>query len=188
MVIFPLYLDRVSCTSGKYRYSVTLNLWRADLGPLLSSSEVLSHQYVNDTQAYTHGQAAEATSMVQMLLDTSLTLETPTKPSLFDWLGSPIQLSKIDAANLHRLFSLIHFYTLVYNLGVTLECELTLQGHVNNVCCICFYHLHKIHTIRCSLLPQASITLVHALTCSAVEFGNSFVSLGSSCISRLQSV
>lgn len=84
-LIFPNPLSSVQLAPTHLK-QLQITLQDLVLAPLLfilytADPEVVSHQYADDVQAYTHGQAAEATSMVQKLLRALLTLDTWLKSS-----------------------------------------------------------------------------------------------------------
>ena len=58
---------------------------------------------------------------------------------------------------------------------------LTFTNQVNSIFRSCFYRLHQLHSIRWSLSLDANTTLVHAMMCTRVDFGNAeFFALSSS--------
>src|SRR5208282_2568589 len=61
------------------------------------------------------------------------------------------------------------------NLGVTLDSELTMQVHANNVARSCFYQLKQLRSVRRTLSRDATLTLVHAFVSSRVDNCNSLL-------------
>src|ERR1700735_3637964 len=90
----------------------------------------------------------------------------------FIWLGGRIQLAKVDFTSLRQLFPDISFSDTVRDLGVVLDHELTMSAHINNISRSCLYHLRQLRTIRRSLPTHAIRTLVQALICTRIDFGN----------------
>src|SRR6218665_2421477 len=127
-------------------------LYTADRSMILSPLGVVAHQYADDTQAYVHGVASEAISLVEKMLLVSDVIGArlssnglrlnPGKTQ-FIWVGDRVQLSKIDLSILLERFPGVLFSTTVRDLGVTLDQELTLSRHVGSVCRSCFYHLGR---------------------------------------------
>ena len=61
------------------------------------------------------------------------------------------------------------------NLGVIFDSNLNLEAHINNICCVSYFHIRNIGQIR-SYLSQADIeTLVHALISSCLHQLNSLL-------------
>src|SRR6218665_3583926 len=80
-------------------------LYTADLSMTLSPLGVAAHQYADDTQAYVHGVASEAISLVEKMLLvsdvvgawlSSNRLRLNPGKTQFIWVGGRVQLSKID--------------------------------------------------------------------------------------------
>src|ERR1700733_976351 len=107
----------------------------------------------------------------------------------FIWLGGRLQLPKIDLTSLSQLFPDISFSYTVRDLGVVLDQELTMSAHINNLSRSCFYHLRQLRAIRHSLPNHAIRTLIQALICTRLDFGNAvFAGLSVANLSKLQSV
>jgi len=64
-------------------------------------------------------------------------------------------------------------------LGVTISSDLSIDKHVSNTSSSCFYWLHQIRRIHCSLDNESAKTLVHAFVSSRVD-GCNTVLAGSS--------
>ena len=77
----------------------------------------------------------------------------------------------------------------VNNLGVYLDSELTLERQVSKLCQVCYFHLHRLRTVRRSLSKDCLRTLVHAFVTSRVDHCNSLLyGSYSYLLDRLQSV
>ena len=77
----------------------------------------------------------------------------------------------------------------VKNLGVTLECHLSLKTHVLNVVRTANFELRRISSIRRLLTTEATATLVSAFILSRLDYCNSLLSgCPRSLILRLQKV
>jgi len=173
-------------------------LYTADLSDILTLKGVSAHQYADDTQAFAHGPASAAASLVARVLEATTTLDLwmssnrlrlNSDKTQFIWLGGRAQLAKIDMEFLRATFPDVHYTVSVRDLGITLDPVLSLSDHVNRISRTCLYHLRQIRTIRHSLSPHAVNTLVHALICTRVDFGNSiFAGLSSLNLSKLQSI
>jgi hypothetical protein len=61
----------------------------------------------------------------------------------------------------------------VRNLGVTIDCHLTMQQQINTTCRNAFYQLRRIVKIRRFLSNSACIQLVSAFVLSQIDYGNS---------------
>ena len=77
----------------------------------------------------------------------------------------------------------------VRNLGVTLDCTLSLHQHVMNVCRVAYLELRHINSIQNLLSVDAVKTLVCSLVLSRLDYCNSLlVGLPQYLIKKLQRV
>ena len=75
------------------------------------------------------------------------------------------------------------------NLGVTLDCNMSLERHVTNISRTAYYHLHSIGRIRRYLEQGHTKQLVHALVISRIDCCNSLLNgLSVSVVEKLQRV
>lgn len=84
---------------------------------------------------------------------------------------------------------LINPRTKVKNLGVTIDQNLTMTNHVNNVVSAAFMKLRELYFYRRFLTKDSLIVLVHAFITSRVDYCNSlFTGLPDVLLRKLQSV
>ena len=60
----------------------------------------------------------------------------------------------------------------IRNIGITIDCELTMSSHVSRMCKSAYCHLYVISKIRHCLTTDACKTLVHALVISQLDYSN----------------
>ena len=73
------------------------------------------------------------------------------------------------------------------NIGATIDCNLDLRSHVNNIARSCYYHLRNIGHIRPHISNDTAATLVHAFISSKLDNLNSLlVGLPETVIRKLQ--
>ena len=63
----------------------------------------------------------------------------------------------------------------VKNLGVTLDCHLTMNAHVSNIARTCYIELRRLASIRRFLTSTATATLVSAFVLSRIDYCNSLL-------------
>ena len=56
------------------------------------------------------------------------------------------------------------------NLGVTLDCHLTMNAHVSNIARTCYFELRHLASIRRFLTSTATATLVSAFALSIIDY------------------
>src|ERR1043165_9167987 len=123
----------------------------------------------------------EASSAIDAWLSSNRLRLNPDKTQ-FIWLGGRFH-------SLHLRFPHIHFSSSVRDLGIVLDPSLSFTDQVNSVSRSCFYHLRQLRSIRSSLSLHAITTLIHALICTRVDFGNAaYIGLSASNTHKLQSI
>ena len=65
------------------------------------------------------------------------------------WFGSRVSLKKLTEDDFTLQFDScsVHPVSVVRDLGVMLDCELSMKQHVTKVASSCFYHLHRLKQI-----------------------------------------
>ena len=66
----------------------------------------------------------------------------------------------------------IPFKQSVKNLGLTLDCHLTMNAHVSNIARTCFFELRRLASIRRFLSSTATAILVSAFVLSRIDYCN----------------
>ena len=69
----------------------------------------------------------------------------------------------------------IPFKHSVKNLGITLDCHLTMNEHVSNISRTCYFELRRLASIRRFLTSTATATLVSAFVFSRIDYCNSLL-------------
>ena len=69
----------------------------------------------------------------------------------------------------------IPFKKSVKNLGLTLDCHLTMNAHVSNIARTCYYELRRLASIRRFLISTATATLVSAFALLRIDYCNSLL-------------
>ena len=79
--------------------------------------------------------------------------------------------------------------TVVRDLGVLLDSELSLKKHISKVACVCYFHLRRLKPIRRILGRQTTTSLVDTFVLSRLDYCNSVLAgLLKSTIAPLQRV
>jgi hypothetical protein len=75
------------------------------------------------------------------------------------------------------------------DLGVVLDCELSMKKHISKVTSVCYYPLQSMKTVRRILDDKTTANLVQAFVISRLDYCNSVLAeLPKSSIVRLQRV
>ena len=62
--------------------------------------------------------------------------------------------------------------SVVWNLGVWFDDQLTMAIHITKICSVTFYHLHNIRRIRKHLSMDSAATLIHSFISSQIDYFN----------------
>ena len=69
----------------------------------------------------------------------------------------------------------VPFKKSVKNLGLTLDCHLTMNAHVSNIARTCYFELRRLASIRRFLTSTATATLVSAFVLSRIDYCSSLL-------------
>ena len=78
-------------------------------------------------------------------------LKLNSKKTQFIWLGSCHELVRISTTSINLGACTVDFLKTVNDLGVTIDCQLSMKDHVQRVCTTAYYHLRQLRSIRGSL-------------------------------------
>jgi len=104
------------------------------------------------------------------------------------WLGTRQQLDKVMVQMMKWENATVPFSSVVNNLGVLLDGQLTIANHVAALSRSCFFHLRWLRVIKQSLTSDATRTLVHAFVSSRLDSCSLLAGVSSQLLQRLQVV
>ena len=93
----------------------------------------------------------------------------------FMWLGTSHFLGR---RNMQAVSSILQSSDIVNILRVYLDSGLVMDRQVSKLCQVCYFHLHRLRTVRRSLTKELLLTLVHAFVTSQIDHCNGLL-LGS---------
>ena len=142
--------------------------------------------YADDTQLTAHLTITDIPSTVTSLQNcigdiqdwcNSRRLQlNPTKTELI-WFGSRTNLKKIADLDLNLYIgpAIIKPVTVVRDLGVYLDSELSMKHHISTVVRVCFFHLRRLKSIRRILGAEVTSGLVSAFVTTRMDYCNSIL-------------
>ena len=84
---------------------------------------------------------------------------------------------------------MVDFLKTVNDLGVTIDCQISMKEHVQCVCTTAYYHLQQLRSIQGSLSADSCWTLVRAFITSRIDYCNSHLAgVDKSQVGMLQSI
>jgi hypothetical protein len=145
-----------------------------------------SHLYADDTQLYTSCQPKDIDGTRSRLSDcvndvalwcASRRLKLNTEKTDFIWFGSRANLKKVNdrECSFQAGSDTIQPSTVVRNLGVLFDAELSMKQHVAKVASTCFYHLRRLRQIRRRVGAEVTTQLVLAFITSRLDYCNSIL-------------
>jgi hypothetical protein len=114
----------------------------------------------------------------------------PSKTEVI-WFGTKSSLKKMENIDLtlHVGNEVIGSASSVRDLGVILDCELSMRKQISKVASVCYFHLRRLKTIRRVLGEKMTASLVTAFVSSRLNYCNSILAgLPKSSIMLLQRV
>ena len=95
----------------------------------------------------------------------------PLKTELI-WLGSPRRLKLCPMEPQLIAGVMIRPVTMVRDLGVYLDSDLSLTSHIANITKICFFHIRQLRLVRRSLTLETAEALVRSFIHSRLDYCN----------------
>ena len=138
-----------------------------------------AHFYADDGQLYVNSLAADTDNAISCLqacvadveqwMKTNRMRLNPQKTQLI-WLGSQQQLDKVTTTDIQLLNASIHPLSTVRDLGITIDCWLTMTDHVTAVCRTGYFWLRQLRSVVQSLTSEAAESLVHAFISCRLDY------------------
>jgi hypothetical protein len=173
-------------------------LYTADVLQLVKRHQLQPHAYADDTQIYGSCEPSDADALQQRLSvcfdDTSAwmtanrLLLNPDKTEVL-WCASVRRQHQLPTGPVRVGSASVLPVSMVRDLGVHIDCDVTLTTHVTVTVRACFGVLRQIRSVRRSLTRDALIALLRALVISKVDYCCSTLAGASRTrLHRLQSV
>ena len=119
----------------------------------------------------------------------TLSENEPEQDSATIWIGTRPQLAKVTVNDVALSTGSLGFSSVVSDLGVLFNAQLSMADHVTSVCKSCFFQLRQLRLIRSCLTTDAAKTLIHAFVSSRLYYCNSLlVGIADCVIRKLQGV
>ena len=171
-----------------------------DVAAVFIKHGLIFHLYADDMQGLKHGKPIDVPAIVAAheacvaevsSLCASKRLQLNDDKTEMFWFGS--------AANLHKMAphsgdmrvgdSVVTPVSVVRDLGVLFDAELSMREHVSKTAQTCFYHLRRLRSVRHQLGREVTARLVSAFVLSRLDYCNAvLVGLPATTLAPLQRV
>ena len=171
-----------------------------ELAVLIDSYQLGQHLYADDAQLMKRTRINNVASTIQTLQQcieaihqwcSSRRLQlNPSKTEVI-WFGTTYSLKKMESLDLGLRVGndIIEPASVVRDLGVLLDSELSLKKHISKIASVCYFHLRRLKPIRRILGRQITTSLVNSFVLSRLDYCNSVLAgLPKSTIAPLQRV
>ena len=139
-------------------------MYAAELFDVITRFGLVGHSYVDDTQVYISAPVTSSSTVVQRFvscveMSSNLFKLNADKTQLI-WLGTKQQLDKLSTSELDLLSARVRFSTVVSDLGVMVDSQLSMADHVAALSRACLFQLRQLRLVRSSLTDESAKTLV----------------------------
>ena len=173
-------------------------LYTAELLQLIQRHQLSPHAYADDTQIYGFCPPTQVGDLQERVTDCVRDVSAwmmanrlqlnPTKTEIL-WCASTRRQHQIPQGAIRVGHADVMPVTVVRDLGVYIDADVSMRTHVINTVRACFAALRQIRGIRRSLPQHALLTLVRALIISKVDYCSSVLAgTPRHLLERLQSV
>lgn len=171
-----------------------------DVADVFRRNLVRHHLFADDKQLYRSGKISDIgrirLHLSQCILDvrdwcSSRRLQLNPHKTELVWFGSRSNLRKLASTDLSLTVGddVIKPVTVVRDLGVLVDAELTMKHHISRVVSSCFFQLRRLRQIRRSVGEEVTKRLVTALILSRLDYCNAVLAgLPQSTLQPLQRV
>ena len=173
-------------------------LYTAELSEIVARHGLQLRVYADDCQIYISTSVERTRQAVDRFTAcvadvnawlTASRLRLNASKTVLMWLGSSQQLDKVTCKDVQLLGTRVPISDSARDLGIIIDRELSLDGHVTAVCRAGYNQLRQLRPVVRSLSVHATKTLVQAFISCRLDYCNSLLyDINDGLLSRLQSV
>ena len=156
-------------------------LYTADLLGLIEQHDLIPHLYADDTQISSYSPPSDVLQLqervsgcvddvAKWMQSNHLQLNTAKTEVL--WCASIRRQHQIPQPGLRVSVDVIVPSASVRDLGIYLDCDVSMRTHVSKVVSSCFAMLRRLHSLRSSVTRPVFVSLVVSLVLFRLDYGN----------------
>ena len=159
------------------------------LSAIIDSHSIIHHSFADDLQLQMSAPPDRISELLHSIQSCTSDVKAWASANMLKLNDNKTELMLVTSKRTKPIHSLptsitignaqIHLKQSVKNLGPTLDCHLTMNGHVSNIARTCYFELRRLASIHRFLTSIATATLVSAFVLSRIGYCNSQL-LGSS--------
>ena len=154
------------------------------LSTIIDSHSIIPHSFADDLQPQMSAPPDRISELLHSIQSCISDVEAWAIANMLK-LNDKTELMLVTSKRSKHLHSLptsitignaqIPFKQSVKNLGLTLDCHLTMNAHVSNIARTCYFEQHRLASISRFLTSTATATLVSAFALSRIDYSNSLL-------------
>ena len=164
---------------------IPLAIYIEPLSAIIDSHSIIDHSFSDDLQLHMsapHDEISELLHSMQSCIGDVKAWATANMLNLNDNKTELMLVTSRRTKHLHNLptsitigNAQIPFKQSVKNLGITLDCHLSMKAHVFNIARACYFELRRLSYISGFLTRTATATLVSAFVLSRIDYSNTLL-------------
>ena len=164
---------------------ILFTMYIKPLSAIIDTHSIIHHSFADDLQLQMSAlldRISELPHSTQSCISDVKAWATANMPKLNDNKTELMLVTSKRTKHLHNLPTSITFGNAqvpfkqsVKNLGITLDCHLTMNAHVTNIARTCYFELRRLASICRFLTSTATATLVSAFVLSRIDYSNSLL-------------
>ena len=166
-------------------YTILFTMYIKPLSAIIDSHSIIHHSFADDLQLQMSAPPDRISELLHSMQSCICDVKALATANMLKLNDNKTELMLVTSKRTKHLHSLptsitivnaqIPFKKYVKNLGLTLDCHLTMNAHVSNIARICYFELRRWASIRRFLTSTATATLVSAFVLSRIDYCNSLL-------------
>ena len=149
------------------------------LSAIIDSHSIIHHSFADDLQLQMSAPQCRISELLQSIQSCISDVKAWASANMLK-LNDKTELMLVTSKRTKHLHKLptsitrgnaqVPFKKSVKNLGLTLDCNLTMNAHVSNIARTCYFELRRLASIRRFLTSTATATLVSTFVLSRIDY------------------